>query len=147
MPAQCDPCSKVRTRLKVCLLSRLTRNDAPLMQASKPELASVKGSDMSTWGVGHSHLETRRPLGSSCLMSSGLIIASIISYLPSPSYKPSVTRESTLYISLDMPPDLETKPTEPGRCNLQVTMLSSVPAVSPILKAPACTAHACQYLG
>ena len=60
---------------------------------------------------------------------------------PLPSYKPSVTRESTLYISLDMPPDLETKPMEPGRCSLQVTMLSSVPAVSPILKAPACTAH------
>jgi hypothetical protein len=42
-----------------------------------------------------------------------------------------------LYISLDMPPLLDTKPTEPGRCSLQAMMLSMVPAVSPILKAPA----------
>ena len=56
----------------------------------------------------------------------------------SPSYRPSVVRLSTLYISLDMPPDLETKPTEPGRYSLHDTMLSSVPAVSPTLKAPAC---------
>jgi hypothetical protein len=33
--------------------------------------------------------------------------------------------------------DLETKPTEPGLCSLQCIMLSNVPAVSPILKAPA----------
>lgn len=55
-----------------------------------------------------------------------------------PSYSPSVARASTLYISFDMPPDLETKATEPGRCSRQAMMLSSVPAVSPILNAPAC---------
>ena len=49
-----------------------------------------------------------------------------------------MVRLSTLYISLDMPPDLDTKPTEPGRYSLQDTMLSSVPAVSPTLNAPAC---------
>jgi hypothetical protein len=36
-----------------------------------------------------------------------------------------------------MPPDLETKPTLPGRYSLQAMMLSSVPAVSPIRNAPA----------
>ena len=39
-----------------------------------------------------------------------------------------------------MPPDLDTKPTEPGRYSLHATMFSRVPAVSPILKAPACIA-------
>ena len=48
-----------------------------------------------------------------------------------------MTRDRTLYISLLMPPDLETKPTEPGLWSLHDTMLSMVPAVSPILKAPA----------
>jgi hypothetical protein len=33
--------------------------------------------------------------------------------------------------------DLETNPTDPGRYNLLSTIFSSVPAVSPILKAPA----------
>jgi hypothetical protein len=46
-------------------------------------------------------------------------------------------RLSTLYISLDMPPDFETKPTDPGRYSLHDIMLSSVPAVSPTLNAPA----------
>ena len=55
-----------------------------------------------------------------------------------PSYRPSVVRASTLYSSLDMPPLLDTKPTEPGRCSLHATMLSSVPAVSPMRNAPAC---------
>ena len=49
-----------------------------------------------------------------------------------------MVRERTLYISLDMPPDLDTNPTEPGRCNLQAAKLSKVPAVSPIRNAPAC---------
>ena len=57
----------------------------------------------------------------------------------SPSNRPSVALASTLYISLLMPPDLDTKPTEPGRCSLQAMMFSRVPAVSPILKAPACS--------
>ena len=35
-----------------------------------------------------------------------------------------MVRESTLYISLDMPPDLDTKPTEPGLCSLHAAMLS-----------------------
>mmetsp|Transcript_17361 Transcript_17361/g.29727 ORF Transcript_17361/g.29727 Transcript_17361/m.29727 type:complete len:270 (-) Transcript_17361:360-1169(-) len=56
-----------------------------------------------------------------------------------PSNKPSVARASTLYISLLMPPLLLTKPTLPGLCSLHVTAFSSVPAVSPILNAPACT--------
>mmetsp|Transcript_43613 Transcript_43613/g.130766 ORF Transcript_43613/g.130766 Transcript_43613/m.130766 type:complete len:292 (+) Transcript_43613:1025-1900(+) len=56
-----------------------------------------------------------------------------------PSKSPSVARESTLYISFDMPPLLDTKPTEPGRCSRQAMMFSRVPAVSPILNAPACT--------
>ena len=55
-----------------------------------------------------------------------------------PSYRPSVVRARTLYISLDMPPLLDTKPTEPGRCSLHATMLSRVPAVSPMRNAPAC---------
>ena len=55
-----------------------------------------------------------------------------------------MVRERTLYISLDMPPDLDTKPTEPGRCNLQAAMLSRVPAVSPIRNAPAYTQQQCR---
>lgn len=54
-----------------------------------------------------------------------------------PSYRPFVALDKTLYISLDMPPDLDTKPTDPGLYSLQATMFSRVPAVSPILKAPA----------
>ena len=50
-------------------------------------------------------------------------------------------RLSTLYISLDMPPDFETKPTEPGRYSLHDIILSSVPAVSPTLNAPACASE------
>ncbi|KAF5772606.1 hypothetical protein HanXRQr2_Chr13g0579141 [Helianthus annuus] len=43
-----------------------------------------------------------------------------------------------LYISLDMPPcNLDTNPTDPGLYNLHCIILSIVPAVSPILKAPA----------
>mmetsp|Transcript_22262 Transcript_22262/g.61545 ORF Transcript_22262/g.61545 Transcript_22262/m.61545 type:complete len:252 (-) Transcript_22262:524-1279(-) len=56
-----------------------------------------------------------------------------------PSNRPSVVRASVLYISLDMPPLLLTNPTLPGRCSLQSMMFSRVPAVSPILNAPACT--------
>ncbi|KAA6418373.1 MAG: hypothetical protein FRX49_11629 [Trebouxia sp. A1-2] len=55
-----------------------------------------------------------------------------------PSYRPFVALDSTLYISLDIPPDLDTKPTEPGLYSLQATMFSRVPAVSPIRNAPAC---------
>jgi len=36
-----------------------------------------------------------------------------------------------------MPPDLLTKPTEPGRCSFDEQMFSIVPPVLPILKAPA----------
>ena len=57
-----------------------------------------------------------------------------------------MVRDRTLYISLDMPPDLDTKPTEPGLCSLHAAMLSSVPAVSPIRKAPACTSQQCSCI-
>lgn len=49
-----------------------------------------------------------------------------------------MVRDSTLYISLLMPPDLLTNPMEPGRYSLHATMFSKVPAVSPMRKAPAC---------
>ena len=35
-----------------------------------------------------------------------------------------------------LPPDLETYATDPGRYNLEAKMLSSIPPVLPILKAP-----------
>ena len=37
-----------------------------------------------------------------------------------------------------MPPDLETKPTEPRSCRPHSTMFSMVPAASPMRNAPAC---------
>ena len=55
-----------------------------------------------------------------------------------PTKMPSAARATTLYISLDMPPLLDTNPTDPGRYSLHATMLSRVPAASPILNAPAC---------
>jgi hypothetical protein len=58
----------------------------------------------------------------------------------SPSYRPSVARDSTLYSSLLMPPLFDTKPTDPGRYSLQAMMLSRVPAVSPMRNAPALAA-------
>ena len=38
-----------------------------------------------------------------------------------------------LFSSLDMPPDLETYATEPGRYSFEATMLSIIPPVLPIL--------------
>lgn len=53
------------------------------------------------------------------------------------SNNPFVLLERMLYISFESPPDFDTNPTLPGRYNLQAMMFSTVPAVSPILKAPA----------
>mmetsp|Transcript_11556 Transcript_11556/g.19664 ORF Transcript_11556/g.19664 Transcript_11556/m.19664 type:complete len:227 (+) Transcript_11556:927-1607(+) len=54
-----------------------------------------------------------------------------------PSKRPLVVLERMLYISFERPPDFETNPTEPGLYSLHAMMLSTVPAVSPILKDPA----------
>ncbi|OPX75796.1 MAG: hypothetical protein A4E44_01163 [Methanosaeta sp. PtaB.Bin018] len=45
--------------------------------------------------------------------------------------------EIMLKASFSMPPDFETKPTHPGLYSLDAMMFSMVPAVLPILKAPA----------
>ena len=82
----------------------------------------------------HSHIQQE---GLLCLRGS-LTCTQSAKACP-PSYSPSVALDRTLYISLDMPPDLETNPTEPGLCSLHAMMFSKVPAVSPILKAPAWT--------
>ncbi len=42
-----------------------------------------------------------------------------------------------LKASLSIPPDLETKPTDPGRYSLDAMMFSIVPAVFPMRNAPA----------